>query len=167
MYVLTKNYGIDNGKRKFLIYLMDGDTPLECHDTDNQSEREEIENRLLSQNNLTESDLKYMTLEEYYRQEISKEDPLILVFYLDKQLFSNREMVAAYGESVKKYFDEQNDNVRLFFMPTTTEERIECINPVYIDNKDDHNKLLRLVDEVSQLFQVGVDNEVLNEDEDE
>ncbi len=165
MHVLTKNYGIDKGERKFLVYLMDGETPIECTDVVGQKQREEKEDELLKQYNLSEDDLKYMTLEQYYRQELKSEEPLILVFYLDKQLFSNRDMIANYGESVKAYFDTQNDNVRLFFIPTNSHERIECINPVYIENKDDYDRMMSMVDQLSQMFQVGVDNEALNEEE--
>jgi hypothetical protein len=144
---------------------MDGDNALECHDTNSQTEREEIENKLLKNNNLTQDDLKYMTLEEYYRQEIKKDEPLILVFYLDRQLFTNKEMLELYSKQVKSYFDETGTDVRLFFMPTENNERIECINPVYIDNQNDHDKLLNLVDQLSLLFQVGVDNEALKDEE--
>ena len=41
--------------------------------------------------------------------------PLILVFYLDRSIFSNREMVATYGENVRKYLENKGDDVRLFF----------------------------------------------------
>ena len=99
-----------------------------------------------------------MTLEEYYRQELKKDEPLILVFYLDKDLWLDRQMVATYGENVKKYFDSTNDDVRLFFLPTKNEERIECINPVYITEQKDKDKLNKLTDELEELFQVGVES---------
>ena len=43
--------------------------------------------------------------------------------------------------SQKKYLDEKGDNVRLFFMPTTQNERIECINPKYIKDENEIEKL--------------------------
>ena len=158
MKVLTKNYGIESGERKYLTYLMDDNNkPLECFDTKGEVERSNVEMDLLKNNNLSMYDLEYMTLEEYYRQEIKADEPLILVFYLDSGVFAEQEMVKAYSENVKNYFDENGDNVRLFFMPTSGEERIECINPVYITEKTEIEKLNTLTEEVEKLFQVGVE----------
>ena len=38
------------------------------------------------------------------------------------------------------------------------EERIECINPVYITEQKDKDKLNKLTDELEELFQVGVES---------
>ena len=57
----------------------------------------------------------------------------------------DKKLVAAYGENVKKYLDERGDNVRLFFMPTDSEEKIECINPLYVNNKEDYKKIDNLI----------------------
>ncbi len=158
MKVLTKNYGLDNGERKYLTYLMDdNNNALECFDTKGEVERSNIEMDLLKNNKLSTDELDYMTLEEYYRQEIKTDEPLILVFYLDAGVFADQEMVKAYSENVKEYFDENGDNVRLFFMPTTGEERIECINPTYLTDKTEIDKLNTLTEEVEKLFQVGVE----------
>ena len=158
MKVLTKNYGIDNGERKYLTYLMDdNNNALECFDTKGEVERSNVEMDLLKNNNLSTNDLGFMTLEEYYSQELKTDDPLILVFYLDEVNFSQQEMVKSYGENVKKYFDENGDNVRLFFMPTTGEERIECINPTYLTDKTEIDKLNELTEKLEDMFQVGVE----------
>lgn len=158
MKVLTKNYGIESGERKYLTYLMDDNNkPLECFDTKGEVERSNVEMDLLKNNKLSMYDLEYMTLEEYYRQEIKADEPLILVFYLHESNFVNQEAIKLYSENVKNYFDENGDNVRLFFMPTSGEERIECINPVYITEKTEIEKLNTLTEEVEKLFQVGVE----------
>ena len=158
MKVLTKNYGIESGERKYLTYLMDDNNkPLECFDTKGEVERSNVEMDLLKNNNLSTDELEYMTLEEYYRQEIKADEPLILVFYLHESNFVNQEAIKLYSENVKNYFDENGDNVRLFFMPTSGEERIECINPVYITEKAEIEKLNKLTEEVEKLFQVGVE----------
>tara|TARA_B110000211_G_C13761801_1_gene413515 strand:- start:50 stop:562 length:513 start_codon:yes stop_codon:yes gene_type:complete len=158
MNVLTKNYGIENGERKYLTYLLDGDKPLECIDSKGEVERSGIEMDLLNKHDLTLENLTYITLEEYYRQELKKDEPLILVFYLDRGLWEDRQMVATYGENVKKYFDTTGDDVRLFFLPTDKEERIECINPLYITEQKDVQKLNTLTDKLEELFQVGVES---------
>jgi hypothetical protein len=85
MKVLTKNYGIEKGERKYLTYLLGDDgKPLECKDSTGEVERSGIEMDLLNDNNLTIDNLDYMSIEEYYRQEIKPDEPLILVFYLDR-----------------------------------------------------------------------------------
>ena len=53
MNVLTKNYGIENGERKYLTYLLDGDKPLECIDSKGEVERSGIEMELINKNNRT------------------------------------------------------------------------------------------------------------------
>ena len=158
MKVLTKNYGIDNGERKYLTYLMDeNNKPLECFDTKGEVERSNIEMDLLKNNNLSTDDLEYFTLEEYYRQEIKVNEPLILVFYLHESNFTNQEMMKSYSESVKRYFDENGDNVRLFFMRTEGQEKIDCINPVYITDNTEIEKLNELTSKLEEMFQVGVE----------
>jgi len=144
---------------------MDDGKPLECIDSKGEVERSGIEMELLNKHNLTIDDLSYMTLEEYYRQELKKDEPLILVFYLDRGLWQDRQMVATYGENVKKYFDSTGDDVRLFFLPTDNEERIECINPVYITEQKEMEKLNKLTDSLEEMFQVGVES--IEEDEEE
>jgi len=158
MKVLTKNYGIDGGERKYLTYLMDdSNIALECYDTKGEVERSNIEMDLLKNNNLSTDDLVYVTLEEYYRQEIKVDEPLILVFYLHESNFTNQEMMKSYSESVKRYFDENGDNVRLFFMRTSGEEKIDCINPSYITDKTEISKLNELISKLEETFQIGVE----------
>lgn len=158
MKVLTKNYGIESGERKYLTYLMDdSDIALECYDTKGEVERSNIEMDLLKNNNLTTDDLEYVTLEEYYRQAIKVDEPLILVFYLHESNFTNQEMMKSYSESVKRYFDENGDNVRLFFIRTEGQEKIDCINPVYITDKTEIDKLNGLTSKLEEMFQVGVE----------
>lgn len=158
MKVLTKNYGIDNGERKYLTYLMDdNDKPLECYDSKGEVDRSNIEVELLNGNNLSTDDLEYVTLEEYYRQDLKPDEPLILVFYLHESNFTNQEMLKTYSQSVKAYFDENGDNVRLFFMRTSGEEKIECINPVYITEKTEIDKLNELTSNLEEMFQIGAE----------
>jgi hypothetical protein len=78
------------------------------------------------------------------------------VFYLDKTLFANTDLIRTYGENVKNYLEEEKgDNVRIFFMPTEGKEEIKCINPVYIDESDDIKNLNDLISNLEKKFQVG------------
>lgn len=158
MKVLTKNYGIESGERKYLTYLMDeNNKPLECFDTNGEGERTKIENELLNKYDLSTDNLEFVTLEEYYRQDVKKDEALILVFYLDQSNFVQQDLLKAYSENVKRYFDDNGDNVRLFFIPTKEQEKIECINPVYLTDRSDIDKLNDLTSKLEEMFQVGVD----------
>jgi len=158
MKVLTKNYGIENGERKYLTYLMDeNNKPLECFDTNGEVERTKIENELLNKYDLNVDNLEFVTLEEYYRQDVKKDEALILVFYLDQSNFAQQDLLKAYSENVKRYFDENGDNVRLFFIPTNGQEKIECINPVYLTDRSEIDKLNDLTSKLEEMFQVGVE----------
>jgi len=158
MKVLTKNYGIDNGERKYLTYLMgENNKPLECFDTNGEMERTKIENELLNKYDLSVDELEFTSLEEYYRQDIKKDEALILVFYLDESNFSQQDLLKAYSESVKRYFDENGDNVRLFFIPTKGQEKIECVNPIYLTDRSEIDKLNDLTSKLEEMFQVGVE----------
>jgi hypothetical protein len=66
-------------------------------------------------------------------------------------------MIRIYGENVKEYLENRGDDVRLFFMPTEGKEEIKCINPVYIDESDDIQKLNDLISDLENKFQVGVE----------
>jgi len=153
MKIVTKNYSLKNGKRSYLVYLKDqNDNSLECYDIYGDEERLKKEEELSEKYEIETINITYVSLEKFKEDEDPIEKPLFLVFYLSRDLFANSELVASYGENVKKYLDEKGDNVRLFFMPTDTEEKIVCINPLYIETKDEYNKIDSLIKELeSQL----------------
>jgi len=157
MKIVTKNYGIQKGKRLYLVYLMDhNNKPLECIDISGEDKRIEEENKLSKKYDISTENIEYISFEEFKYQELPLDPPLFLVFYLDANTFTSKGLVEAYGENVKKYLDERGDNVRLFFMPTKEKERIECINPVFIENQKELEKLDNLIGELENQFQVNV-----------
>jgi len=149
MKIVTKNYSLKNGKRSYLVYLKDhNDNSLECYDVYGDEDRLRKEEELSEKYDIETINISYVSLEKFKEDEDPIEKPLFLVFYLSRDLFSNKELVAAYGENVKKYLDEKGDNVRLFFMPTDGEEKIECINPLYINSRKEYNKIDNLINEL-------------------
>jgi hypothetical protein len=84
--------------------------------------------------------------------------PLILVFYIFRDVLSNLEIREQYSKSVEEYFNHKGDDVRIFFIPTDTEERLECVNPKFIDDKNTYEQLVKDLEEVKLKFDVGVDN---------
>jgi hypothetical protein len=64
-------------------------------------------------------------------------------------------MINTYGEGVKQYLEDRGDDVRLFFLPTEEQEKIVCVNPVYIEDQNEFDKLNNLIEDLSTKFQVG------------
>ena len=161
MKIVTKNYSLKNGERSYLVYLTDhNNNSLECYDVKGEEVRLSKENELSKKYEISDDNLTYISLEEFKSKEDPTESPLILVFYLDRPSFVEKELVKSYGENVKRYLEEQGDNVRLFFMPTDGEEKIVCINPLYIKDEDEFEKLNTLVHQLEEQFQVGVESKV-------
>jgi len=161
MKIVTKNYSLTNGKRSYLVYLTDhNNNSLECYDVKGEEDKLIKENELSEKYKINDDKMVYVSLEEFKSQEDPTDSPLILVFYLDKSTFGERELIKSYGENVKRYLDEKGDNVRLFFMPTEGEERIVCINPIYIEDKKEFEKLDNLVHQLEEQFQIGIDSKV-------
>jgi len=53
------------------------------------------------------------------------------------------------------YLENKGDDVRLFFLPTDGEEKITCVNPVYIDEQKDFDRLNDLIEDLTNKFQIG------------
>ena len=157
MKIVTKNNRLEKGVRYYLIYLNDDNgNPIECLEAEGEEDRLNKENELSKKYEISTEDIDYVSLEKF-RTQIREYTPLILVFYLDKNLFSNREMIATYGENVRQYLENKGDDVRLFFLPTDGEEKITCINPVYIDEQEDFDRLQDLIEDLTNKFQIGVE----------
>lgn len=83
--------------------------------------------------------------------EISKSYPLILVFYLDKELMSNPQIIGPFSEHVDRMISSREANAMAFFLPTDGEERVECINPVQVEPAK-MEKIMRMVDQITANF---------------
>ena len=157
MKIITKNCSLTKGERGYLIYLTDDSgNSLECYDVTGEEERLGKENELSKEHNISGSDVEYVSLEKYKSQN-NNYTPLILVFYLNEELFSMQDAIKSYGENVRQYLENKGDNVRLFFLPTKEPEKITCINPVFIEEEAEFDKLNDLIEDISNKFQVGVE----------
>lgn len=87
----------------------------------------------------------------------TEKDPIILVFYIYRDVLAQKELREKYFESIKKYFDEMRMKTALFFLPTDTEERIECINPKFIDNQNEIEKLKKVLSDAEKLFSIDTE----------
>lgn len=157
MKIVTKNHSLENGIRGYLVYLMDDNgNAIECFEIFGGEERIKKENELSEQYGVNHNQIEYVSLEKF-RSQNRNYSPLILVFYLQSELFSDRKSIAMYGETVREYLEKRGDDVRLFFLPTDEQERIECINPVYIDDETEFEKLNDMIEDLSNKFQIGVE----------
>ena len=157
MKIVTKNHSLENGIRGYLVYLMDDNgNAIECFEIFGGEERIKKENELSEQYGISHNQIEYVSLEKF-RTQNRNYSPLILVFYLQSELFSDRKTIAMYGETVREYLENRGDDVRLFFLPTDGQERIECINPVYIDDETEYEKLNDMIEDLSNKFQIGVE----------
>jgi hypothetical protein len=157
MKIVTKNHSLENGIRGYLVYLMDDNgNAIECFEIFGGEDRIKKENELSEQYGISHNQIEYVSLEKF-RTQNRNYSPLILVFYLQSELFSDRKTIAMYGETVREYLENRGDDVRLFFLPTDGQERIECINPVYIDDETEYEKLNDMIEDLSNKFQIGVE----------
>ena len=83
--------------------------------------------------------------------EINKSYPLMLVFYLDRELMANREIMAPFAEHINDTITQREANAMAFFLPTDGEERIECINPIQIEPAK-MDKIMKMVDQIAESF---------------
>lgn len=95
---------------------------------------------------------------------MEKQHPLILVFYLDRDLMQNKEIMVPVADHIDRTLAARDSNAIAFFIPTDGEERIECINPVVMEEVE-MAKIHKIVDDLKKNFDIGQGAD-LNEEED-
>jgi len=76
-------------------------------------------------------------IEKNMETEIKTEskDGVILVFYMDKEVYNNKEILNQYSQGVTKGLEQIGLKGMMFFLPTDGPEHIDCINPKFVDAK--------------------------------
>lgn len=92
-----------------------------------------------------------------------KQHPLVLVFYLDIELLSNREIAQPFVDMVNDVIAQKDANAIAFFLPTRGEERIECINPI-IMKEADMEKVNKMIEDIKEQFSIAAEMELLDEE---
>ena len=77
--------------------------------------------------------------------------PLILVFYLDRELLSNKEIVKAFSDNLNEIFDSKGANIISLFMPADGAEKVECINPIMV-SEEKYDEINNLVSQIKSNF---------------
>jgi hypothetical protein len=80
--------------------------------------------------------------------------PLLIVFYLDREMLSNPSISQPFANSVNDAISQREANAMAFFIPTDGEERIECINPVQVEGTD-MERINNLVEDIRKNFDIG------------
>jgi hypothetical protein len=93
----------------------------------------------------------------------TKQHPLILVFYIDRETIKQTEIIQQFVKTVNDMIEAKEANMMAFFLPTDTVERVECINPL-IATEEEKNRILELIDNIQKEFQIDK-NINLNEDQ--
>jgi hypothetical protein len=65
-----------------------------------------------------------------------------LVFYLDRDMMNNPQIIQPFADSVNNILAQKDANAIAFFLPTDDNERIECISKVPEGKEEDFDKLL-------------------------
>jgi len=61
--------------------------------------------------------------------------PIVLAFYLNREMLVNTELTSEYVKSVNDLIATKEYNVMAFFMPTDGEDRLECLNPIVMTDE--------------------------------
>jgi hypothetical protein len=77
--------------------------------------------------------------------------PLVLVFYLDRELLQNQQIATEFTNSVDMMIKQKGYNVMAFFLPTDGEERIDAINPVQLQETD-MGHVHKILDDLTKAF---------------
>ncbi len=97
--------------------------------------------------------------------------PLIIVFYIDREMMSNPQAIQPFADSVNNILALKNANAIAFFVPTDGEDRVECVNPLQVE-KADMVKINKMVEDIKNQFSIGIDidapnNEIITGDSSE
>jgi len=85
---------------------------------------------------------------------MEKQYPLMIVFYLDREMMMNPDIIQPFAEQVNNALDQRGANAMAFFIPTDGEERIECINPVQVEETE-MGRINGIVQDLVKNFDVG------------
>ena len=80
--------------------------------------------------------------------------PLVLVFYLDREVMMQGDIIKSFADSVNNAIAQREANCMAFFLPTDGEERIECINPVLM-HEADMEKVNQMIQDLAKNFDIG------------
>ncbi len=85
-------------------------------------------------------------------------DITYLVFYLDRDMMNNPQIIQPFADSVNNILAQKDANAIAFFLPTDDKERIECINPKQVEPAE-MDRINTIVSDLVKNFDMGNKNE--------
>ena len=86
--------------------------------------------------------------------EENKQHPLVIVFYLDREMMKQKEILQPFASSINHMINQKKLNAIAFFLPTDGEERVECINPVVVP-KVEMDKIEKILADIQTQFSIN------------
>jgi hypothetical protein len=83
-----------------------------------------------------------------------KNSPLFIVFYLDRDMMANQEIMEGFANQVDSALIQKDANAMAFFIPTDGEERVECINPILVE-KPEMDRINKIIEDITNSFDIG------------
>jgi len=83
-----------------------------------------------------------------------KNNPTYLVFYLDRDMITNQEIMGEFTNQVDSALVQKDANAMAFFIPTDKGPRIDCINPKLVE-KTDMDRINKIIEDVKNNFDIG------------
>ena len=80
--------------------------------------------------------------------------PLVIVFYLDREMMSVPEIIVPYSQMVNDTIAARNSNAIAFFLPTDGEECVKCINPNVVPETT-MEEVNTMIEEIKNQFDIG------------
>lgn len=80
---------------------------------------------------------------------MNNDHPLILVFYFQRDLFQEPEIIRQISDGIEASLQNKNAHAIAYMLPTDGSERIECINPVQI-SEPEMDKIMELVNDLKK-----------------
>ena len=93
-------------------------------------------------------------MEQNQEKKQDKTYPLVIVFYLDREMMQRQEIIRPFADSINNMINVKNFNAMALFLPTYGEERVECINPI-ITPKEEMDKIEKLIEEIKSSFNIN------------
>ena len=79
--------------------------------------------------------------------------PLVIVFYLNKEMMANPQIINPYVNSINYIIEQKEANAIALFMPTDGEDRVEVLNPVLLhESKEEEYK--KLISDIKTKFDI-------------
>lgn len=148
MKIVVKN--IKNENYDLLVYLRTDD------DVNVHAEFATMDTYQYIIKELTEGDNSipvFMDIAKEEKKEINNL-PLVLVFYLDRELMSNAQIINPFAEAVNDAIALRDANAMAFFLPTDGPERIDCINP-QLATSEEKSRISKMIMEIENSFDIG------------